>query len=166
MTGRDQTPAAFEVITVKNGKLVLEENVRVALPSFAGTSAAVSGNRIYVTSGNTGGLSVFDKNKLELVNQIDLHDARWADIEDNRVVVVQGTPGQISVFDKDNLALLNTFSFSGANIPESKSTVQVLGEKALVAAGTGGMQVLSITRARWLERFRFRWYLNLIQRWL
>ena len=58
--------------------------------------------------------------------------------------MVQGTPGQISVFDKNSLALLNSFPFSGANIPESKSTVQVLGGKALIAAGTGGLQVLSI----------------------
>ena len=70
--------------------------------------------------------------------------SRWIDVEGNRVVVVQGTPGQISIFDKNSLALLNSFPFSGANIPESKSTVQVLGGKALIAAGTGGLQVLSI----------------------
>ncbi len=58
--------------------------------------------------------------------------------------MVQGTPGQISVFNKGNLELLNTFPFVGANIPESKSTVQLTGGKAIIAAGTGGLQVLSI----------------------
>ena len=57
---------------------------------------------------------------------------------------MQGTPGQISVFDEGNLALLNTFPFADGDVPESKSTVQVLGEKASIAAGTGGVQVLSI----------------------
>jgi len=138
------TPAAIESLTVNNGKLVIEENVKLDVPSFAGTSAVASGNRVYVASGNTGGLTVFDRNNLELADQIELHDARWVDVEGNRVVVVQGTPGQISVFNKNGLALLNSFPFSGAGIPESKSTVQVLGGKALIAAGTGGLQVLRI----------------------
>ena len=138
------TPAALESIRVRRGKLVLEENVRLNVPSFAGTSAVASGNRVYVTSGNTGGLTVFDRKKLDLVEQIELHDARWIDVEGNRLVVVQGTPGQIFIFDKNSLALLNSFPFSGADIPASKSTVQVLGGKALIAAGNGGVQVLSI----------------------
>jgi len=139
-----ETPSAFEVITTKKGKLVLEDNAKTDLPSFAGTSVIVSGKYIYVTSGNTGGVSVFDKNNFELKKHIPLHDARWVDVEDDLVVVVQGSPGQVSVFDEKTLTLLNTFSFNGANVPESKSTVQVLGEKAWIAAGPGGMQSLSI----------------------
>ena len=141
-----ESPAVWESIKTKKGKLVLEENARVPLPSFAGTSAVVSGKYIYVTSGNTGGLSVFDKKSLELEAYIDLPDARWVGIEDDRVVVVQGgSPnGRISVLDEDSLTLLNTFSFVGADITESKSTVQILGQKALIAAGRGGVQVLSI----------------------
>ena len=114
--------------------------------SFAGTSAVVSGKYIYVTSGNTGGLSVFDKKSLELEAFVDLPDARWVDIEDDRVVVVQGgsSNGLISVLDEDSLNVLNTFSFVGADVSESKSTVQILGEKAFIASGRGGVQVLSI----------------------
>ncbi|MDA0988059.1 MAG: hypothetical protein O2783_02760 [Chloroflexi bacterium] len=141
-----ETPAVWEVIKTKNGKLVLDENSRVALPSFAGTSAVVSGKYIYVTSGNTGGLSVFDKKSLELQAYVDLPDARWVDIEDDRVVVVQGgSPnGFISFLDEDNLSILNTFPFVGADILESKSSVQILGGKAFIASGRGGVQVLSI----------------------
>ena len=141
-----ETPAVWEVIKTKSGKLVLEDNERVPLPSFAGTSAVVSGKYIYVTSGNTGGLSVFDKKSLELETFVDLPDARWVAIEGNRVVVVQGgSPnGLISVLDEVSLNVLNTFSFVGADVSESKSTVQILGEKAFIASGTGGVQVLSI----------------------
>ena len=144
--GSFDTPAVFEVISTSNGRLILEGNTRVALPSFAGTSIAVSGSRIYVTSGNSGGLYVYDKNSFDQEDQTSLSDARWVDIQGNRVVVVQGgiPNGQLSVFDKNSLALLNTFSFTGSNVPESKSTVQVLGGKAFIAAGTGGVQILSI----------------------
>lgn len=137
-------PAVFESISVKKGKLVLEGNERGQLPSFAGTSVAVSGDGVYVISGDEGGLSVFNKKNLELKAQIELHDARWVDVQGDKVVVVQGTPGQISVFNKKNLELVNTFQFKGADIPESKSTVQVVGKRAFIAAGTGGAQVIDI----------------------
>ncbi len=140
------TPAGFEVIRSKNGRLSLDGNTRVALPSFAGTGVVVSGNSIYATSGNNGGLYVFDTKSFSQKQQASLSDARWVDMEGTRVVVVQGgiPSGQISVFDKKSLALLNTFNFTGADIPESKSTVQVLGGKAIIAAGNGGVQILSI----------------------
>ena len=113
------------MISTSNGRLILEGNTRVALPSFTGTSIVVSGSRIYATSGNSGGLYVFDKNSFELEHQTNLSDARWVDIEGNQVVVVQGgiPNGQISVFDKDSLALLNTFGFTGGR----HSRVQING---------------------------------------
>jgi len=137
-------PAVLERIQIKNGKLILEDNERVAMTSFAGTSVVASGNKLYATSGNNGGLLMFTEQGLEFQQQVDLDDARWVDIEGSKVVVAQGTPGRISVIDKDSLELLNTFSFDGADIPESKTTVEVLGGKAFIAAGTGGVQVLSI----------------------
>ena len=55
-----------------------------------------------------------------------------------------GTPGQISVYDEQTLQLLGQYPFTGADIPESKSTVEVVGGKAFIAAGTGGVQILSV----------------------
>jgi hypothetical protein len=88
---------------------------------------------------------VFDSASLALQDSFDLHDARWVDVNDGKVVVVQGTPGQISVYDEANMTLPpDVFRFDGANIPESKSTVQVIGGKAIIAAGENGVQVLSL----------------------
>lgn len=138
-------PAVFEVMNMTKDKLVLDGNQRFPLTSFAGTSVALSSNNIYVTSGDNGRLSVFDRTTLALKDSFDLIDARWVDVDGGKVVVVQGgTPGQISVFDEASLSVLNTFTFTGADIPESKSTVQVVGGKAFIAAGTGGVQVLSV----------------------
>lgn len=137
-------PSVLEVIKLSGNKLVLEGNKRVPLTSFAGTSVVVSGSRVYATSGDNGALSVFDQSSFTEVTSFSLHDARWVDVEGGKVVVVQGTPGQVSVFSEVGVSLLGTFLFAGADIPESKSTVEVVGGKAFIAAGASGVQVLSV----------------------
>lgn len=137
-------PAVFEVLGLQGANLVLDGNSRAPLTSYAGTSAVYQGSRVYATSGDNGALSVFDSASLALQDSFDLHDARWVDVHGGKVVVVQGTPGRISVFDEPTLTLENVFPFDGANIPESKSTVQVIGGKAIIAAGDNGVQVVSL----------------------
>ena len=137
-------PAVFEVLGLQGTNLVLDGNSRAPLTSYAGTSAVFRGSRVYATSGDGGGLSVFDPATLSLQDSFDLPDARWVDAGDGNVVVVQGTPGKISVFDEATMALENVFLFDGANIPESKTTVQVIGGKAIIAAGDNGVQVVSL----------------------
>ncbi len=137
-------PAVFEVLGLQGANLVLDGNSRAPLTSYAGTSAVFRGSRVYATSGDNGALSVFDPASLAFQDSFDLHDARWVDAGDGKVVVVQGTPGQISVFDEATMALENVFPFDGANIAESKSTVQAIGGKAIIAAGDNGVQVLSL----------------------
>ena len=118
-------PAAIEVISTRRGKLVLDDVARISLTSFAATSVATDRNNLYATSGNTGGLAIFDKSSLEQLGYIALHDARWVDTEGGNIVVMQGTPGQLSVFDQETFELLITIPVNGADIPESKSTVEV-----------------------------------------
>ncbi len=137
-------PAVFEVLGLQGVSLILDGNGRAPLTSYAGTSAVFQGSRVYATSGDNGALSVFDSASLAMQDSFGLHDARWVDVNDGKVVVVQGTPGQISVYDEATMALENVFPFDGANIAESKSTVQVIGGKAIIAAGDNGVQVLSL----------------------
>lgn len=142
-------PAVLEVIQLRTGKLVLEGNQRTPLTSFAATSVAIPTSTIYATSGNTGALTAIDQGTMTVTGSIDLFDARWVDVADGKVVVVQGgTPGQISVYDEQTLQLLGQYQFTGADIPESKSTVEVVGGKAFIAAGTGGVQILSVNSGR------------------
>ena len=66
-----------------------------------------------------------------------------------RLVVVQGTPGRISVFAEGSfpggsMTLLNTFPFPGADVPESKSTIEISGGKAFIAAGPAGVQIVCL----------------------
>lgn len=144
-------PAVFERIRLKNDKFTLADNERIPLASFAGTGVMRAGSEIYVTSGSAGEVVAFGKSDLDLLGAFPLHDARWVawDKDNKRIVVVQGTPGQISVFEEGEFAngsmnLLNTFPFSGADIPESKSTVDVAGSRAFIAAGTQGVQIMCL----------------------
>ena len=40
------------------------------------------------------------------------------------------------------MALLSSFSFNWANVPESKTTVELIGDKALIDAGPTGVQLV------------------------
>jgi len=138
-------PSALEVIRLLGHHLILEGNERVGLPSFAGTSAFSIGGNVFATSGDQGGLSVLTGSPITSQQYMELHDARWVHAADGKIVVVQGTPGQLSVYDEASLTLENTFPFPGADVPESKSTVDVAGAKAFVAAGPEGVQILSVS---------------------
>jgi hypothetical protein len=140
------SPAVAELMSLQGSNLVLNGNARRELSSFAATSMAVAGSRAYATSGDGGSLFTFDLPSFTpTATSISLHDARWVAVAGGKVVVVQGTPGQIAVFDQTSLAPLGTFPFTGADVAESKSTVELAGGKAFIAAGSGGVQVLSAT---------------------
>lgn len=144
-------PAVFERLKLKQDKFTLEDNQRIPLTSFAATSVMRVGNTIYATSGDGGGVFGFEKAQLGALGDFPLRDARWVamDSQGGRIVVVQGTPGQISVFAEGefpggSMNLLNTFPFPGADVPESKSTVEIAGGKAFIAAGPEGVQIVCL----------------------
>jgi hypothetical protein len=63
--------------------------------------------------------------------------------------VAQVVPGRLSVFEAGNFAggslnLLATFPFPGADVAGAKTTVEVHGGKAFVAAGPEGVQVVCL----------------------
>ncbi|MCD6023977.1 MAG: hypothetical protein K0Q91_893 [Fibrobacteria bacterium] len=140
--------AVLERIRVDGGKLVLQARERVALNSFAATAVTVSGTQVFATSGNTGGLHVLSQSSLAGSSIQTLGDARWVDYDDTRVVVAQGTPGRIAVYAKSSMALANTWTFTGADVPEAKTTVRVIGGKALIAAGTGGVKLMNLATGK------------------
>jgi len=142
-------PARFEVLRLNGVNLTLAGNNRVQLPSYAGTCAFASPRYIYATSGDAGALSVYTPdNTLVPLKTFALRDARWVDVSGGIVVVAQGTPGTVSVFHENAITTASvpvaSFPFPGSNVPESKSTVQVIGGKAIVAGGDNGVQVISL----------------------
>jgi hypothetical protein len=143
------SPAVVERVGLNGGKLVLaEKRERVALNSFAATAVTVSDKQVYATSGNTGGLHVLALSGLTSTSVKALGDARWVDYNDAGIVVAQGMPGRITVYNKSTLAVANTWTFKGADVAQAKTTVRVLGGKALIAAGTGGVQLMNLATGK------------------
>lgn len=140
------SPASVEYISVKGGKLDLASKKRADLGSFAATSVKYSGSQLYVTTGNTGGLYILDPETLSVKNLIPLADARWVDLTGTQAVVVQGTPGRISIVQDGGVS--SSYTFDGATIAESKSTVRVLGGKAIIAAGDGGVKIMNLATGK------------------
>ncbi len=145
------TPAAIERLTLAPSGILLENNDRFDLTSFAATSVLTVGSQIYVTTGDNGHVYALDVSDMSLIGQFALEDARWVahDADNGRIVVAQGTPGRIAVFQEGDfpggsMNLLNTFAFPGADVPESKSTVEIVGGKAFIAAGPAGVQVMCL----------------------
>ena len=143
-------PAVLEKMRIVGTSLVLAGNTRKGLTSFAATSVTTSGSRAYVTSGNTGKLFRIDTASFAIVDSISLPDVRWVDVNSGKVVVVQGgsPSGRIRVYNDANFAPLGNYTFTGADIAQSKSTVQLYGGKAFIAGGRGGVQILSASTGR------------------
>jgi len=139
-------PAFAEVVkTDGSSKFNLLNRARQVLASYVATSVYASSGVVYVTTGNTGGLyRLTHSSQLSVTGFQELDDARWVDVAGNYCVVAQGTPGRLAVLDRVTLAPFRTIAFQGANIPESKSTVRLIGGKALVAAGDGGVKLIDL----------------------
>jgi hypothetical protein len=140
-------PAMVEKLDVTSGKFVVKARVRTQLSSYAATSVVVDGNKVYATSGNTGHLYVLD-NALKKTDSLSLPDARWVDTHGGRVVVAQGVPGKLTAFGTTNLLSPTTIAAGGAGIPESKTTVRVINNKAIMAAGDGGLKVFNLATGK------------------
>ena len=145
------TPAAVERLSFTFFGISLQQGMRADLSSFAATSVTPVGNVVYVTTGDDGHLYALDAADFSVLGQYPLDDARWVeyDEEGGRIVVVQGTPGRISIFEEGSfpggsMQLLNTFPFPGADVPESKSAMDIAGGKAFIAAGPEGVQIMCL----------------------
>lgn len=122
------------------------ESIRSAsLPGFAANSIKEFGDRIYITSGDNAGLSVYNLDLTTLEEFVEIDDARWVDVNNDWVVVLSGgTGGTIQKFNRSTMQLEGSFSFPGANTPEAKNTVEIIGELALIAAGQSGAHIMDL----------------------
>ncbi len=144
-------PAVLDRIRLKNNRFTLNGAMRAQMSSFAATSVLRVGNTLYATSGSAGEIVGYNHNDLDEEGAYALHDARWVawDKDGRRIVVAQGTPGTLSLFEEEEfsggtMTLLDSFPFPGADVPEAKTTVDVAGSQAYVAAGTAGVQIVCL----------------------
>jgi hypothetical protein len=145
------SPAVVERILIDANKLTLATSAQAQLGSFAATSAASTGTTLYATSGSNGSVYAVDPSDMSIVGEYALDHARWVALDPagGRIVVAQGMPGRLSLFEEGafpggSMNLQATYSLPGADVAESKTTVEVHGGKAFVAAGPAGVQIVCL----------------------
>jgi hypothetical protein len=147
-TVNDQT-AVLEIFGINENQLNIDNAPRIGLGSYAANSVQTSGDYIYVTTGDNenvgGGVYKVGMVSHQVESNLDLHDARWLDIHDQDLYVLQGTPGKYSVVDQNTFTLKNEVNVNGMEIPEAKSTIEIHGNMAFIAAGSAGVQIFNIS---------------------
>ncbi len=141
------TPAVLEEIFLE-GEELTDSSRRVDLPSYVATGVTVVDNTIFVTSGTAeeaeGGLTALNQQTLEVLFTDYYDDARDVDYNESHIVVMQGTPGRLRLYSREPVDLVRIFEPGGANIEESKSTIDVQSDRVYMAAGNEGMKVVSL----------------------
>lgn len=153
-TDRDEfeSPAAIEIVDATQKDLTLTSKT-IDLPSWSATHVSISDKHAFITSGAEGGfVTVLDVNDHATAFSYPIEDARWVDDDGEEIAVLAGTPATVYTFDYDAGTFLNEIALSGANIPHSKSTIQVYKRKAVIAAGDGGTQVVCLATGALIEK--------------
>lgn len=134
-----------------SGFKINENSSNHGLPGFTANSVKETAGNIYVTSGNNAGLSILSSDLSEQVGYIEIPGARWVDTDEvnGRIIVLGSNPengtGTLYVIDSGSLEIKDQFNFKGADTPEAKSTVDIRGDLALIAAGKAGTLIMNIT---------------------
>jgi len=146
-------PAVLERFKLEGKRLVMDGYARTGLSSFAATSVtSAHAGTLYATSGSQGGVSVVQDAGLTVTAEQPLSHARWVTSDWSTVVVARGGEpgfgGTLTVYDvlgNGDLSEAAQWPFPGADVPEAKTTVEIIDDKAFIAAGPAGVQVLSLT---------------------
>lgn len=144
--------AFLDVMEVKNGKIVENTYTRILMGGYVATSVKDESKYIFITSGNStingGGLHVIDNKGLELIKYIPVKDARWLESHGNQIIVLSANPGTVTIVDKNSLEIVSSFSASGLDHSESKSSFDIDGKSLYVASGYEGVNVYDINSGR------------------
>jgi hypothetical protein len=141
-------PAVVEEIILSKGKLTLNGR-RAGIMSYVATDVKVAFGKAFVTSGSggpgVGGLTVLDLTTFLPVFEDQFLDARAISIYSSWATVLSGTPASLRLYDATTSTFARSYYVGGANIPESKSTAEVVLSRAFVAAGDEGLKVVNLT---------------------
>ena len=145
----DGERSVIQRITMSGFSIVEETSETNSVPSFAGTSVFVDDDVVLITSGNTGGVSIFNEDLNEL-GYVEIQDARWVQSDNENIYVLAGdsdgdNQGSIIIIDKINFQIINTYPFEGAYTPESKNNFEVVNNLAIIAAGFEGVKFMDLT---------------------
>ena len=114
------------------------QSVNYSLKGYVGTDIRYFNDKVYVTSGTGGGLTVLD-NQMKEVNFMNIENARSVDVNKDFEIALGGNPGHLynpGIWDKE---------IGGATDPEAKSILRLYNNFALVALGQDGLKCYDLS---------------------
>ena len=115
-----------------------EQPVNFSLKGYVGTDVRYFNDKVYVTSGTGGGLTVLD-NQMKELSFTGIENARSVDINNDFEIALGGDPGHLynpGVWDKE---------IGGATDPGAKSILRLYNKFALVALGEEGLKCYDVS---------------------
>jgi hypothetical protein len=141
ITGADETrDSAFVERYELNSSNQFEsgQSVNFSLKGYVGTDVRFYNDKVYVTSGTGGGLTILD-NQMKEVSFMNMQNARSVDVNKDFEIALGGNPGHLynpGIWDKE---------IGGANDPEAKSIIRLYNKFALVALGEEGLKCYDVS---------------------
>ena len=136
ITGADETrDSAFAERYELNSSNQFEsgQSVNFSLKGYVGTDVRFYNDKVYVTSGTGGGLTILD-NQMKEVSFMNMENARSVDVNKDFEIALGGNPGHLynpGIWDKE---------IGGSTDPEAKSILRLYNKFALVALGEEGLK--------------------------
>jgi hypothetical protein len=141
ITGSDETrDSAFAERYELNSSNQFEsdKSVNFSLQGYVGTDIRYYNDKVYVTSGTGGGLTILD-NQMKELSFMNIKNARSVDVNKDYEIALGGNPGHLynpGIWDKE---------IGGSADPEAKSILRLYNKFALVALGEEGLKCYDIS---------------------
>ena len=141
ITGADETrDSAFAERYELNSSNQFEsdQSVNFSLKGHVGTDIRYYNDKVYVTSGTGGGLTILD-NQMKEVGFTNIENARSVDINKDFEIALGGNPGHLynpGIWDRE---------IGGSADPEAKSILRLYNKFALVALGEEGLKCYDVS---------------------
>jgi hypothetical protein len=141
ITGADETSdSAFTERFELNSSNQFEsgQSVNFSLKGYVGTDVRYFNDKVYVTSGTGGGLTILD-NQMKEVSFLNIENARSVDVNKDFEISLGGNPGHLynpGIWDKE---------IGGSTDPEAKSILRLFNKFALVALGEEGLKSYDVS---------------------
>jgi hypothetical protein len=141
ITGADETrDSAFAERYELNSsnQFVSGQSVNFSIKGYVGTDVRFYNDKVYVTSGTSGGLTILD-NQMKEVSFMSIENARSVDVNKDFEIVLGGNPGHLynpGIWDQE---------IGGSTDPEAKSILRLYNKFALVALGEEGLKCYDIS---------------------
>lgn len=136
------TPAVIDILNLNSAMQITGTDTIIDISSYVGTDITVGNSdgstMIMCTTGDNGGLMIYNASTFSLEYEEELPDARAVQLYDGKAYVLKNNPGEIVVYE--NNTVLVKYPLLANLTPDSKSELDVNDQGIFAAMNAGGLQ--------------------------